>query len=337
MNIAINGFGRIGRLAFRIASMRKDMNVVAVNDPSPAAIVGHLLKYDTNYGKFEKELKIEKDHFMMDGRKIPCFSEMDPGKLPWGDLKVDIVLECTGAFCSVDGSSAHIKAGAKRVIISAPCKTDTDNCTFVLGVNENLFDPAKHMVVSNSSCTTNCLTPVVKVLDEAFGIERGFMTTIHAYTNDQRVQDASHKDLRRARAAAQNLIPTTTGAAKSVGVIIPHLKGKIDGTSIRVPTATVSLVDLVCELKKDVSIEEVNKAFRTASEGNLKGILGYTDEPLVSSDFIRTHFSGVFDSLSTQMIDKNFVKVLAWYDNEWGYSERLIDMAEFIAKKAGLK
>jgi glyceraldehyde 3-phosphate dehydrogenase len=334
MKIAINGFGRIGRLALRIAHERKDIEVVAVNDPSPVNILAHLLKYDTTYGAFDADVKVESDQLVINGKKVNTTQQLDPTKLPWKDLGVDIVIECTGAFCTLEGSNQHITAGAKRVVISAPCKSEND-CTFVMGVNHKNFDPDKHTIVSNSSCTTNCITPVAKVLHDAFGIERGFMTTIHAYTNDQRIQDSSHKDLRRARAAAMNMIPTTTGAAKSVSLMIPELKGKIDGISVRVPVATGSLVDLVTELKKDVSAEDVNKAFKKAADGELKGILGYSDEPLVSSDYIKTHYSGVVDALSTAVLDKNMVKVLAWYDNEYGYSMRLIDMCEYVGKKCG--
>lgn len=334
MKIAINGFGRIGRMVFRIAANRPDIEIVAVNDPSPVETIAHLLKYDSSYGVFEKEVSFQNDQLVVDGKTIPTSHDRDPENLPWGKLGVDIVMECTGAFCAKDGAMKHVKAGAKRVIISAPAKDEIDG-TYVMGVNNELFDPKKGIILSNASCTTNCLAPVAKVLNDSFGIIHGLMTTVHAVTNDQIILDASHKDLRRARSAYQSMIPTTTGAAKAVGLVIPELKGKLNGLAVRVPLPTVSLVDLTCTLGKKVTTEEVNEAFKKAAKGAMKGILGYSEEPLVSIDYKQSTYSAIVDGLCTQIIDENMCKVLAWYDNEWGYSERMVDLCEYVGEKCG--
>ncbi len=332
MKVAINGFGRIGRLALRIALGRPDITVVAVNDPSPAETLAHLFTYDSSYGIYEQKAIAKKNALVIGSKEIQTFSDREPLNLPWGKLDADVVIDCTGAFVTREGAGKHIKAGAKRVIISAPAKDEIDG-TFVMGVNNKNFDPKKDFIVSNASCTTNCLAPVAKVLNDSFGIESGLMTTIHAYTNDQVILDASHKDLRRARSAALSLIPTTTGAAKAVGLVIPELKGKLNGFAIRVPTPTVSIVDLTCVMKKKVQVETVNAAFKDASQKSLKGFLGYTEEPLVSVDFKQSHYSAIVDGLSTFVINDNLCKVLAWYDNEWGYTERMIDLCEHIGKE----
>lgn len=334
MKVAINGFGRIGRLALRIAMSRPDITVVAVNDPSPAETLAHLLKYDSSYGIFDKPVSVKKNSIVVGSQEIATSMDREPLNLPWGKLDVDVVIECTGAFVTREGAGKHIKAGAKRVIISAPAKDEIDG-TFVMGVNNKNFDPKKDFIISNASCTTNCLAPVAKVLNDSFGIESGLMTTIHAYTNDQVILDASHKDLRRARSAALSMIPTTTGAAKAVGLVIPELKGKLNGFAIRVPTPTVSIVDLTCVMKKKTQVETVNKAFKDASQKSLKGFLGYTEEPLVSVDFKQSHYSAIVDGLSTFVINDNLCKVLAWYDNEWGYTERMIDLCEHVGKECG--
>jgi glyceraldehyde 3-phosphate dehydrogenase len=332
MKVAINGFGRIGRLALRIAMSRPDITVVAVNDPSSTETLAHLLKYDSSYGIFDKPITVKKNSIVVGSQEIATSMDREPLNLPWNKLGVDVVIECTGAFTNREGAGKHIKAGAKRVIISAPAKDEIDG-TFVMGVNNKNFDPKKDFIVSNASCTTNCLAPVAKVLNDSFGIESGLMTTIHAYTNDQVILDASHKDLRRARSAALNMIPTTTGAAKAVGLVIPELKGKLNGFAIRVPTPTVSIVDLTCVLKKKVQVETVNAAFKDASQKSLKGFLGYTEEPLVSTDFKQSHYSAIVDGLSTFVINDTLCKVLAWYDNEWGYTERMVDLCEHIGKE----
>lgn len=329
VKVAINGFGRIGRLVFRIGY--KKMDVVAINDITDAKTLAHLLKYDTNYGKFQGEVEYTNKSLIVDGEEIPVFSEKDPSKLPWKDLDVDIVVESTGIFRSRDKAAKHLKAGAKKVIITAPAKGEPADVTIVLGVNEHMYDPDKHDVISNASCTTNCLAPVAKVLHENFEILYALMTTVHSYTNDQRVLDLPHRDLRRARAAAMNIIPTTTGAAKAIGLVLPELNGKMHGISIRVPTSTVSLVDLVAEVKKEVSVEDVQKAFKEASQGKLKGILEYVDEPLVSSDFKGNPHSAIYDALETY-VRGNLVKVLAWYDNEYGYANRVVDLIHYISK-----
>jgi glyceraldehyde 3-phosphate dehydrogenase len=329
--IGINGFGRIGRNMLRASWNDPAIEYAAVNDITDAKTLAHLLKYDSVLGTFPEDVKAVEDGILINGKKIRVLAEKEIGKLPWKDLGVTVVVESTGKFTKRPDVIQHIeKGGASKVIVSAPA-TDPD-ITVVLGVNEKSYDPAKHHILSNASCTTNCLAPVVKILHESFGIEKAFMTTIHSYTNDQKILDAPHKDLRRARAAAVSQIPTTTGAAKAVGLVIPELKGKIDGISVRVPTPNVSIVDLVALLKKPAKAEEINAAFEQAAAGALKGILGYTTEPLVSVDFMGDRRSGIVDALSTKVIDGNLVKVLAWYDNEWGYSCRLVDLAKYISR-----
>lgn len=331
VRIGINGFGRIGRNMLRASWNEPAVEYVAVNDITDARTLAHLLKYDSVLGVFPGQVSSTDDAVVVDGRKVRVLAEKEVGKLPWKELGVSLVVEATGKYTKRPDAVQHIeKGGADRVIISAPA-TDPDT-TIVMGVNEKTYDPAKHRIISNASCTTNCLAPVVKVLHEAFGVEKAFMTTIHSYTNDQRILDQPHKDLRRARAAAVSQIPTTTGAAKAVGLVLPELKGKVDGIAIRVPTPNVSLVDLVAVVGKRTTAEEVNAAFKSAAEGGLKGILGYTEEPLVSVDFMHDPHSGVFDALSTKVMDGNLVKVLAWYDNEWAYSLRLVDLAKYISR-----
>lgn len=331
MKVAINGFGRIGRQVLKALIERyPDIEIVAINDITDINTNVHLLKYDSNYGRFPGEVKVDGNDMIVDSRRIKVFIEKDPANLPWKDLGVDLVVESTGIFTDADKASAHIKAGAKKVIITAPAKGE--DITIVLGVNENQYDPSKHHIISNASCTTNSLAPVSKVLNDKFGIISGLMTTTHSYTNDQRVLDLPHKDLRRARAAALNIIPTTTGAAKAIGAVIPELKGKMNGIALRVPTPTVSITDLVCVVSKEVTAEEVNKAFEEAAAGPMKGILDITYEPLVSMDFKGTTYSTVVDGLSTMVIG-NLVKVLAWYDNEWGYSCRVADLVAFVRDK----
>ena len=332
VKVGINGFGRIGRLFFRAAYKDPALTIVAVNDITDAKTLAHLLKYDSVHGRFEEKVEARGDALIVAGKEVKVFAVKDPSELPWKKLGVKVVIESTGKFTDREGAEKHIKAGAERVIISAPAK-DPD-ATFVMGVNEKTFDPAKHRIISNASCTTNCLAPVAKVLLDAFGIERGLMTTIHAYTNDQKILDLPHKDLRRARAAGLSMIPTTTGAAKAVALVIPELKGKLDGMAIRVPTSNVSVVDLTVELSRPATAEQVNEAFKKASEGPLKGILQYVDEPLVSVDFNHTSYSAEFDALSTKVIEGKMVKVLAWYDNEWGYSCRLMDLAKYVGRAA---
>ena len=329
VKVAINGFGRIGRLVFRIGY--KKMDVVAINDITDAKTLAHLLKYDTNYGKFQGEVEYTNKSLIVDGKEIPVFSEKEPSDLPWKALDVDVVVESTGVFRSRDKAAKHLEGGAKKVIITAPSKGEPADVTVVLGVNEHMYDPDKHDVISNASCTTNCLAPVAKVLHENFGIHYALMTTVHSYTNDQRVLDLPHRDLRRARAAAMNMIPTSTGAAKAIGLVLPELDGKMHGISIRVPTSTVSVVDLVAEVKKEVSEEDVRKAFKEASQGKLKGILEYVDEPLVSSDFKGNPHSAIYDAPETY-VRGNLVKVLAWYDNEYGYANRVVDLIHYISK-----
>lgn len=329
--IGINGFGRIGRLVLRAALPYEDLEIVAVNDLFDSATNAHLLKYDSNHGTLSAEVKAESDSISVNGRKVKVFAEKDPAMLPWKDLGVDIVIESTGIFTSKDKAVKHIEAGARKVIISAPAKDE--DITIVMGVNEGKYDPEKHNIISNASCTTNCLGPVAKVLLDSFGIKRGLMTTVHSYTNDQRILDLAHKDLRRARAAAQSMIPSTTGAAKAIGLVIPELKGKMNGYAMRVPTPNVSVVDLVCDLERKVTAEEVNAALKAASEGSMKGILGYTEEPLVSIDFNGDARSSIVDAQNTMVVDGDMVKVLSWYDNEWGYSNRVVDLARFIAAR----
>lgn len=328
MRIAINGFGRIGRKAMRLA-IERGIDVVAINSLSPVEMDAHLLKFDSVHGPWKEEVQVKDHALYIRGKKIQIAEERDPAKLPWKDWGVDVVLECTGAFTDREPAAAHLKAGAKKVIISAPSK-DADG-TFAIGINEKSYDPSKHHVISCASCTTNALAPVAKVLDESFGIVKGLMTTIHSYTNDQKVLDLPHKDYRRARAAALNMIPTSTGAAKAIGLVLPQLKGKLDGTSIRVPTPNVSLVDLSVELGKSTTKAEVNAAMKAASEGALKGILKYSDLPLVSSDFNGDNHSSIFDADCT-MVQGNLVKVMSWYDNESGYSSRLLDLALLVGK-----
>ena len=329
--LAINGFGRIGRLIFRIALERPDLEIVAINDLSDAHILAHLLKYDTIHGKLEQPVELVEDGLMVNGRLIKVIGEKNPTALPWQELGVDIVYECTGRFTAREAAALHLQAGAKKVIISAPSK-DAD-FDVVMGVNHEAYDPSLHHVISNASCTTNCLAPLAKVVLDHFGIKRGLMTTIHAYTNDQVVQDFPHRDFRRARAAAANIIPTTTGAAQAVAKVIPELKGKFSGFSVRVPTPNVSLVDMVFEIEQAVTKEEVNAVFKQAAEGALRGIMAYSEEPLVSSDYNGDPHSCTIDALSTMVLDENMVKVVAWYDNEWGYSNRMVDLVEYMVSK----
>jgi len=331
--VGINGFGRIGRLALKAIIQRcgGKAEVAAVNDLTDAKTNAHLLKYDSNYGIYPGKVEAKDDCIIVDGREIKVVAERDPAKIPWRDHGVDIVIESTGLFTHASKAAAHLQGGAKKVIISAPAQEE--DISIVLGVNEGQYDPAEHRIISNGSCTTNCIAPVVKVLHQNFGIVHGLMTTVHAYTNDQKILDLFHRDLRRARAAASNIIPTTTGAARVVGVVIPELQGKLHGIALRVPTSVVSVVDFVADLNRKVSAEEVNDAFRKAADGELKGILEYCDEPLVSSDFKGNPASAIFDALSTMVIDDNLIKVLAWYDNEWGYSCRLADLVVYIVRK----
>ena len=331
--VGINGFGRIGRNVFRAmhANYQDKLEVVALNDLTDGATNAHLLKYDTNYGPFPGKVDVQDGHLLVDERPIRVFSERDPGKIPWGGEGVDVVIESTGFFTDATKAAAHTNGGAKKVIISAPAKGEDG--TFVLGVNESTYDPAKHKVISNASCTTNCVAPLAKVLDDSVGIEHGLMSTVHAYTNDQSILDVVHDDLRRARAAAMNIIPTSTGAAKAVGLVLPQLNGKLHGMAFRVPTSTVSLIDLVVRTRRSTTVEEINDIFKQAADGPLKGILQYCDEPLVSSDFKENPHSCIFDSLSTMVMEGDMVKVLGWYDNEWGYSNRIADLTSFIAAK----
>jgi len=333
VKVAINGFGRIGRLTFRAALERDDLGfeIVAINDLTDANMLAHLLKYDSVHGNLEEEVKVDGDYIIVDDHKVRVFAESDPAKLPWKELGVDVVIEATGRFRTRETASKHIEAGAKKVVITAPAKNE--DLTVVIGVNEDQYNPAEHNIISNASCTTNCLAPFAKVLHEKFGIRRGIMTTVHAYTNDQQILDLPHKDYRRARAAAQNIIPTTTGAAQAVAKVIPELKGKLTGMAMRVPVPNVSVVDLVAELDKDVTVEEVNGALKEAAEGELKGILAYSELPLVSSDYNHTTVSSTIDALSTLVMEGNMVKVVAWYDNEYGYSNRCVDLVQLIVEK----
>ena len=327
--VGINGFGRIGRLAFR-GMADKDIQIVGINDIVEPKILAHLLKWDSVHGQFPGTVGAEKDALVVNGRRIPVSAERDPSKIPWKQWGARIVVESTGLFTSREKAKLHLDAGAERVIISAPAE-DPD-VTLVLGVNDAAYDPAKHFIVSNASCTTNCLAPVAKVLNDTFGIERGLMVTIHAYTADQNLVDAPHKDLRRARAGALSMIPTSTGAARAIGLVLPELKGKLDGYAMRVPTPDVSVVDLALQLKKSTTDAAINEAIRKAAEGPLKGILQYVDEPLVSADFVGNRHSSIFDALSTKVLEGNFVKVLAWYDNEMGYATRVADLAVRMGK-----
>lgn len=331
IKIGINGFGRIGRVVYRIAHDNPDIEVVAVNDLTDAATLAHLLKYDSTHGRFPAAVKAKDGALVVDGKQIKVFAEKDPAKLPWGDLGVDVVLESTGVFRTRDKIELHLKAGARKVLLSVPSKSPEDvDATIVLGVNDGDLT-SKVKIVSNASCTTNCLAPMVKAVNDAIGIEQGLMTTIHSYTNDQCILDFPHKDLRRARSAAINMIPTSTGAAKAIGLVIPDLKGKMNGIAIRVPTADGSLVDLVAMLKKNVSTQDVNAAVKNAAEGELKGILEYSEDPLVSTDVIGNPHSSVFDSLSTMKIGEKMVKLISWYDNEYGYSCRCVDLFKRMA------
>lgn len=330
--VGINGFGRIGRLVLRTVMERKaDIDVAVVNDLTDTKTDAHLFKYDSSYGIYPGKVEALEDAIMVDGKKVKVLAERDPAKIPWRDYGVEVVIESTGLFTDASRASAHRQGGAKKVIISAPAKGE--DVTIVLGVNEGKYEPQKHHVISNASCTTNCIAPVVKVLNDSFGVSRGLLTTAHAYTNDQRLLDMYHKDLRRARAAALNIIPTSTGAARAVALVIPELAGKLHGIALRVPTSTVSICDFVADLDKEVTAEEVNQAFRAAADGPLKGILEYCDEPLVSIDFKGNPASSIIDAGNTIVIGGSMVKVLAWYDNEWGYSNRLIDLISFIAKQ----
>ncbi len=332
--VAINGFGRIGRITLRAALEKgSDLDFVAVNDLVDAKTLAHLFKYDSIHRTYPGKVKAEDDSIIIDGKKVRVCQEKDPAQLPWKEMGIDIVIESTGLFRTKEKAASHLKAGASKVIISAPARGSDEVLTIVMGVNEEKFNPSIHHVVSNASCTTNCLVPMVKVLMDNFGVKRGLMTTIHSYTADQVLLDGPHKDLRRARAAGLSMIPTTTGAAVAVGKVIPELKGKFDGLAIRIPTPDVSLVDLVAEVEKETTVEEVNSAFKRASEENLKGILKYCEEPLVSHDFTTDPASAIVDADFTGVIEGKMVKVLGWYDNEWGYSCRLVDLAQYMDKK----
>ncbi len=331
IKVGINGFGRIGRMFLRAALTKKDIEVVAVNDITDAPTLAHLLKYDSIHGKLRHEVKVEGGTIFLDGKPLQVLAERDPAKLPWNKLGVQVVIESTGLFTARDKAASHLNAGAKKVVISAPA--DGADVTLCLGVNQNAYDPKKHDVISNASCTTNCLAPIGKVLHESFGIVHGLMTTVHSYTSDQMLQDGPHKDLRRARAAGVSMIPTSTGAAKAIGLVLPALNGKLDGIAIRVPTANVSLVDLTATLEKDAEVKSVNAAMKAAADGALKGILEYSEAPLVSVDLNGNPHSSIFDAPLTKVVGKRLVKVFSWYDNEWGYSNRLADIAAFVADK----
>lgn len=330
VKVGINGFGRIGRNVFRVIAEREGIDVVAVNDLTDARTLSILLKYDSVHGKFKGDIDSKENAIIVKGKKVRLTKEKDPAQLPWKELGVEVVIESTGIFTKKADCEKHLEAGAKKVILSAPAKDQLD-ATIVMGINEKVLKP-EHKIVSNASCTTNCLAPLAKVINDNFGIEKGLMTTIHAYTNDQNVADLMHSDLRRARAAAINIIPTTTGAAKAIGEVIPELKGKLDGMAMRVPVANGSVTDLVALVKKKVSIEKINNAIKAASENELKGILEYCEDPIVSSDIIDNDHSCIFDSLSTYVVGDNLIKVIGWYDNEWGYSNRMVDLIELIAK-----
>lgn len=331
VSIAINGFGRIGRMVFRQAILQDDLNIVAINASYPSETLAHLVKYDTNHGRFEGTVEAVEGALIVNGKRVQLVSERDPLKLPWKELGVDIVIEATGKFNARDKAALHLEAGAKKVILTAPGKNE--DITVVMGVNDDKLDLSKHDVISNASCTTNCLAPVAKVLNDKFGIDNGLMTTVHAYTNDQKNIDNPHKDLRRARACAASIIPTSTGAAKALALVLPELQGKLHGMALRVPTPNVSLVDLVVDLNKDVTVEEVNAAFIEASQTSLKGVLDFTTEPLVSVDFNTNPASATVDGLTTMVMGTRKVKVLAWYDNEWGYSTRVVDLTQKVARE----
>ena len=331
IRIGINGFGRIGRQVLRAALERHGgkLEVAAINDLTDAKTNAHLFKYDTIYGRYPGSVEAAEDAVIIDGKGVKVLAERDPGSIPWGELGIDIVVESTGLFTQGEKASAHLKGGAKKVIISAPAKGE--DLTVVLGVNEHRYDPSRHNVISNASCTTNCVAPMVKVLHDSFTVQKGFMTTVHAYTNDQKILDQVHQDLRRARAAAQNIIPTTTGAARAVGVVIPELQGRLHGIALRVPVPTGSITDFVAVLDREVTPQEINATFQEAAGNSLKGILEYTEEPIVSSDIVMNPHSCIFDALSTLVLEGNLVKVLGWYDNEWGYACRTADLAAFLA------
>jgi glyceraldehyde 3-phosphate dehydrogenase len=331
VKVGINGFGRIGRNVIRAAHNDPELEFVAVNDLTDTKTLAHLLKYDSVLGPLDADIKAEADAISINGKKLKVFAIKDPAELPWESLGAQVVIESTGKFTDATQARKHLRGPVKKVIISAPAKNE--DVTLVLGVNDDMYDPGKHHVVSNASCTTNCLAPVVKVLADSFGIEKGSMTTIHSYTNDQNVLDFPHKDLRRARAAAINMIPTTTGAAKAIGLVMPELKGKLDGYAMRVPTPNVSVVDLVAQTSKSTTTEEVNAALKKAAAGKLKGILAYTEDPVVSSDMMRNPNSSIVDAQLTKVLDGNLVKVVAWYDNEWGYSCRIVDLVKYMAQQ----
>jgi glyceraldehyde 3-phosphate dehydrogenase len=331
VKVGINGFGRIGRNVFRAALDNPNVEIVAINDLTDVNTLAHLLKYDTTHGRLNAKVEVGEGSLVVNGKEIKVFAERDPGALPWSEYGVEIVVESTGIFTAKDKASLHLKGGAKKVIISAPASDE--DITIVMGVNEDKYDASKHTIISNASCTTNCLAPFAKVLHDKFGIVKGMMSTIHSYTNDQQVLDLPHKDLRRARAAAENIIPSTTGAAKAVSLVLPELKGKLNGMAFRVPTPNVSVTDLVVEVSRNVSVDEVNAALQEAANGPLKGIMNYTAEPLVSSDFNSDPASSTIDSLSTMVVGDNMVKVVSWYDNEWGYSNRVVDLVNYIASK----
>lgn len=331
VKVGINGFGRIGRNVFRAALKNPEVDVVAVNDLTDANMLAHLLQYDTVHGKLDEEVTVNNDNLVVGGKEVKVLSERNPADLGWGDLGIDIVVESTGRFTQRDDAAKHLEAGAKKVVISAPAKQE--DITVVMGVNEDQYDASKHDVISNASCTTNCLAPVAKVLNEKFGIKRGLMTTVHSFTNDQQILDLPHKDYRRARAASENLIPTTTGAAQAVSLVLPELDGKLNGMAMRVPTANVSTIDLVAELDKTVTRDDINAALKEAAEGELKGVLGYSEEPLVSKDYNGNQLSSVVDAISTMVLEDNMVKVISWYDNETGYSNRVVDLVDYIASK----
>ncbi len=331
VKIGINGFGRIGRNVFRAALKNPNVEVVSVNDLTDADMLAHLLKYDTVHGTLQEEVSVDGEYLVVAGQRVKVTAERDPALIPWGELGAEVVVESTGRFTKRADAAKHLEGGAKKVIISAPA--NEEDITIVMGVNHDQYDPANHHVISNASCTTNCLAPFAKVLNDKFGINRGMMTTIHSYTNDQQILDLPHKDYRRARAAAENMIPTTTGAAKAVALVLPELKGKLNGGAVRVPTPNVSLVDLVAELGQEVTVEDINSALKEAAEGDLKGILGFSEEPLVSTDYNGNPNSSTIDALSTMVMEGNMVKVISWYDNESGYSHRVVDLVDYIASK----
>lgn len=331
VRVGVNGFGRIGRLVLKAGLRNKNLEFVAVNDLTDANTLAHLFKYDSNFGQHSGSVESKNSSIVIDGKEIKVLAERDPAKLPWKDLDVQVVIESTGRFTDAEKAKSHVTAGAKKVVISAPAKGE--DITICMGINENKYDASKHQIISNASCTTNCLAPIIKVLNENFKVKRGLMTTIHSYTNDQVILDFPHTDLRRARAAGQSMIPTTTGAAKAIGLVIPELKGKLNGIAIRVPTPNVSLIDLAVEVEKPTSKEEINLSFKKAAAGSLSKYLEYCDSPLVSRDFNGNLHSCIFDALSTDVMEGNFIKVFGWYDNEWGYSNRVVDLVEYIISK----